>query len=138
MRNRISIVLITALLCVCVAGCSKENKKKDRSKATQMYERICRLTEEYTDRLENAPDSADWASVCTEFEEKLDKITFSYPPDTDLLLTEGQNDTINILLQEYVKMRERRIHGLLNREVETDSLEVSDTLVIENPQSKES
>ncbi|MDE6551652.1 MAG: hypothetical protein K2K98_01630 [Muribaculaceae bacterium] len=132
------LMALLASVCIGVAGCAQEKKKKDRSQATEMYERICKLTEDYTDRLQNAPDSADWASVCSEFEEKLDKITFSYPPDTDLLLTEGQNDTINILLQEYVKMRERRIHGLLNPDVETDSLEVSDTLAIENPQSKES
>lgn len=104
------------------AGCTQEKNKTDRSQADDMFSRICKLTEEYTDKLEEAPDSADWAAVCTEFEEKLDKISFSYPPDTDLLLTEGQNDTIHFLLQEYVKARSERIYGILHPEPAIDSL----------------
>lgn len=110
------------------AGCSNDGAKKDRGEATDMFERICRLTEEYTDKLESAPDSADWAALCSEFEEKLDKVNFSYPPDTDLLMTEGQNDTIFTLMQEYAKIRDQRIHGLLHPEPLTDTLAVSDSL----------
>ncbi|MDE5849922.1 MAG: hypothetical protein K2H38_07255 [Muribaculaceae bacterium] len=131
------LMALLASVCIGVAGCAQEKKKKDRSQATEMYERICKLTEDYTDRLQNAPDSADWASVCSEFEEKLDKITFSYPPDTDLLLTEGQNDTIHLLMQEYVRMREVRIHGLLHPQVETDSLPETDSLSSELKQIPE-
>lgn len=132
MRKNIFISVSTIVL-LCFAGCSQEKKVKDRTQADEMFERICKLTEEYTDKLESAPDSVDWASVCNEFEEKLDKITFSYPPDTDLLLTEGQNDTINILMQEYVKMRGRRIHGLLHpqEEAQLDSISDSDSLKTE-------
>lgn len=115
-----------AVAIACGAGCSKEKKAKDRSQADDMYRKICRLTEEYTDRLESAPDSADWASLCSEYEERLDKISFSYPPDTDLLLTEGQNDTIHSLMREYVKARESRIHGILHPVEESDSTAVSD------------
>ena len=136
MKKNLSIVIL-AMAAICMAGCSQEHKKKDRSQADEMYKRICRLTQDYTDRLENAPDSADWASVCSEFEDKLDKITFSYPPDTDLLMTEGQNDTIHMLMQEYVRIREDRIHGLLHPQVETDSLPGCDSLLIESPQSSE-
>lgn len=126
--NRYLLTAFIAAGCLCMAGCAKEKKENDRSQATEMYNRICRLTEDYTDKLENAPDSADWATVCDEFEEKLDKITFSYPPDTDLLLTEGQNDTINLLMQEYVKMRRQRIAGILHPQAENDTLPETDSL----------
>ncbi len=128
MRKSILIALLAAVS-IGVGGCSQEKKKKDSSQATEMYERICKLTEDYTRRLENAPDSADWASVCTEFEEKLDKITFSYPPDTDLLLTEGQNDTIHQLMEKYVNVRKGRINGILNPVELLDSIPEGDSLL---------
>lgn len=125
------MMAVIALVCLCAFGCTQEKSRKDRSEATAMYERICKLTKEYTEQLEAAPDSADWAAIGAEFEEKLDKISFSYPPDTDLLLTEGQNDTIHALMQEYVKARGERIRGILHPQVEEDSLAVSDSLALE-------
>ena len=122
------IIAGMAAACVAGAGCKKENKVTERGDANEMFARICRLTEEYTGRLRSAPDSADWAAVCSEYEEKLDKISFSYPPDTDLLLTEGQNDTIHTLMQEYAKERKNRLHGIMHPKVEIDSLNASDSL----------
>ena len=124
MKRRVSIAFLAAALLGAFA-CTQEKKNTDRHEADEMFRRICKLTEEYTCKLEAAPDSADWAALCTEFEEKLDKISFSYPPDTDLLLTEGQNDTIHFLMQEYVKTRGERIDGIMHPEPEIDSL--SDT-----------
>lgn len=127
MKKNVFLALI-ATLCVGICGCTREKSSKDRGEASEMYERICKLTKEYTERLETAPDSADWDEVCTEFEDRLDKINFSYPPDTDLLLTEGQNDTIHSLMQAYVKAREERLHGILHPQVATDSTAVADSL----------
>ncbi|MDE5871007.1 MAG: hypothetical protein K2H22_03535 [Muribaculaceae bacterium] len=124
-------ILIAAMAagCLCSFGCTQERDRKDRAQATEMFHRICRLTEDYIERLETAQDSASWATACIEYEDKLEKISFSYPPDTDLLLTEGQNDTIHSLMQEYVGARERRIHGILHPVVEVDSLAASDSAV---------
>lgn len=121
------LIAVLAVGSIWGLGCSKENNGKDRSQATEMYERICSLTNEYTDKLKAAPDSADWADVCAEFEEKLDKISFSYPPDTDLLLTEGQNDTIHHLMQEYVRARGSRLHGMQPPMEEADSMSCADS-----------
>lgn len=121
---------VVAAACVCGAGCRRENSEKDRTQADEMFLRICELTKEYTSKLEEAPDSADWADTCSEFEEKLDKISFSYPPDTDILLTEGQNDTIYALMQEYVKARTRRIRGILYPMAQTDSIEGKDSTAV--------
>lgn len=124
------LMLSVVAVCLCCFRCAKEKNRKDRSEAADMFERICRLTEEYTERLISAPDSADLADLCAEFEERLDKISFSYPPDTDLLLTEGQNDTIHTLMQEYVKAREERIYGLLHPQVQLDSLADADSVAL--------
>lgn len=129
---RITVIISVILSLFIVSGCTQEKKYKDRSEADEMFNRICKLTIDYTEKLTDSPDSAEWAKSCKEFEEKLDKISFSYPPDTDLLLTEGQNDTIHSLMLEYVKARDERIHAILNPIVELDSLIDSDSMISES------
>lgn len=127
MNVRIPMTILAAA-CLLGAACRRDSNVKDRRDADEMFSRICALTKEYTARLQSAPDSTDWAGTCAEFEEKLDKISFSYPPDTDILLTEGQNDTIYTLMQEYAKERGRRLHGFRYPEEEPDSVSVTDSI----------
>ncbi len=127
--KKLPVIALISMFLVCFWGCKPEKNIKDRSEATEMFGKICKLTKEYTDRLTDSPDSAAWALLCNEFEEKLDKISFSYPPDTDLLLTEGQNDTIHSLMLEYIQARDGRIHDILYPVVELDSISDSDSIL---------
>lgn len=129
MKKRFVFAII-GMACICGFGCTQEKKNKDRSDANEMFGRICKLTKEYTVKLTESQDSSSWADICIEFEDKLDKINFSYPPDTDLLLTEGQNDTIHALMLEYINAREERIHSILHPIVELDSIVDSDSVVL--------
>ena len=94
-------------------GCGGSKKVKDRAEAHELFEAVTSLTKSYTARVAAAPDSASWAMLCEEYEDSLDKVNFSFPPDTDLMLTEGQNDTITSLMGAYIKARDERIHVLL-------------------------
>ena len=129
MKNTIFIAVIS-IASLCIVGCSKEKKYVDRSDAKKMFERICKLTSDYTEILANSADSSGWAKAASEYEEKLDKINFSFPPDTDLLLTEGQNDTIHSLMLAYIKARDERIHEILYPVVEVDSLGDGDSIIV--------
>ena len=129
MKKSIFIAVIS-IASLCIAGCSKEKKYVDRSDAKEMFERICKLTSDYTEILANSADSLSWAKATSEYEEKLDKINFSFPPDTDLLLTEGQNDTIHSLMLAYIKARDERIHEILYPIVEVDSLVDGDSIIV--------
>lgn len=104
-----------------LGGCGSRTKVKDRSEARELFEAVTSLTESYTAKVAAASDSASWATLCEEYEDSLDKVNFSFSPDIDLLLTEGQNDTITMLMSAYVKVRDERIHALLHPEP-TDTL----------------
>lgn len=122
-----NLLIWASLSIICMSGCTSEKKTKDRSDANDMFFRICKLTKDYTVKLTEAPDSASWEDLTSEYEDRLEKINFSYPPDTDLLLTEGQNDTIHNLMMEYIKARDLRLNELLHPIVEVDSLSEIDS-----------
>lgn len=128
--KKIIVIAILTIGGICGFGCSQEKKTYDRSDANEMFGKICNLTKEYTGKLTESPDSSTWAATCAEFEDKLDKINFSYPPDTDLLLTEGQNDTIHALMLEYINARDERIHNILHPIIEIDSISDFDSAYV--------
>lgn len=132
MRKTVNIIAMF-VVALAVVGCAQEKKKKDRSGADEMFRRIASLTSNFTTKVAEAADSAAWSELCTQFEDSLDRINFAYPPDTDLLLTEGQNDTIHALMQEYIKERDSRINAILHPVVETDSVMVADSALIQEP-----
>ena len=103
-------------------GCGGNKKVKDRAGAHELYDAVTSLTKSYTARVAAAADSASWAMICGEYEDSLDKVNFSFPPDTDLLLTEGQNDTITSLIGEYIRVRDERIHSILYPAEPSDSI----------------
>lgn len=120
MRRLLFIAMAAAA--VAFAACSGGNDKRDRTKARDMFFEISALTEKYTDRVAAACDSIEWAYLCVQFEDSLEKINFSYPADTDLLLSEGQNDTIARLTQAYITARDERISAILHPAVPMDSV----------------
>lgn len=121
MRKIVRSILLFVFV-ITVVGCKQENREKDRSAADEMFSRIIRLTSNYTSKLAEISDSAEWAKLCNEFEDSLDRINFSYPPDTDLLLTEGQNDTIHSMLQMFIKDRDNKIQEIQHPVVLVDSI----------------
>lgn len=120
---------------VAATACSGGKATKDRSGAVRMFFETASLIENHTGRVAEAPDSATWANVCLQFEDSLEKINFSYPADTDLLLSEGQNDTIARLLKAYIEARDERILTILHPSLPLDSLAVDSTATINNMHS---
>lgn len=121
MRSLLCVILAAAVSLVTV-GCGNGKKVKDRTEAHELFEAVTSLTKSYTARVAVATDSVTWAMLCEEYEDSLDKVNFSFPPDTDLMLTEGQNDTITSLLATYVRVRDERIHSLLHPVESPDSI----------------
>lgn len=103
---------MSALLAVASGACKSESKDVKADAASGLYERTCRLTRVYIDSIKNAKDTTQVADLLERYELTLDKINFEVTPDTDYNLTEGQNDTIEMLMQKLSAAREARLRAL--------------------------
>lgn len=112
-----SLVLIGGFM-----SCKTETDVKDRTEAHELFENIVSLTKRYSGMVSEAKDSAEWEKHCTAFEDSLDKINFKFPPDTDLLLSEGQNDTIMTMMKAYIEARDSRINEILHPSLPNDTI----------------
>lgn len=93
-------------------NCEPKRKSVDRSQATMMYNMLRQLVISYTDSLSTATDSVSIASITERYEELLTELIFKYPANTDLLMTNGQQDTISNLTAKFVRIKNEKIKGL--------------------------
>ncbi|MCM1377124.1 MAG: hypothetical protein NC097_05535 [Clostridium sp.] len=97
-------------------ACSKsEVQRADFSDG--LYQESVELAREYILKIKNAPDSASVDSLMARYQDIIDSLNFQYPPDTDMKLTEGQNDTLTILSAKLVKTYNTRKAKLPNDSV---------------------
>lgn len=115
-------MVLAAVMSLAAVGCGNGKRVKDRTDAHELFDAVTTLTKSYIAKIAAASDSAVWATLCEEYEDSLDKVNFRFPPDTDLMLTEGQNDTITTLIATYVRVRDERIHSLLHPVEPSDSI----------------
>lgn len=93
------------LLCACSEGKVVESHPD----ADRLYADTRRLVAVYSDSLEAAADSAEVEALFTRFQQRLDSLNFSVPPDTDLQLTEGRNDTLFVDIMGLRDLYRRRL-----------------------------
>ncbi len=104
-RNNFIFLLFLPLLC----GCAKEKDQSSHIAAGQLYKKSLSLLEAYTDSLKNARDSAHVESLDRAFDSKINAINFEFPPDTDLRMTEEENDSLIKMADRMVSTRKKRL-----------------------------
>lgn len=133
MRVFFFMLLIIALS---FGSCVRKESHSLRDEAIALYNDSRQLTETYIDSIENAGDSATLLGIASRFEEKLAKVNFHYPANTDLEITEDENDTLSTLTTRYVFLRDsllyRFAHPILLRPDSTQTQEDS-SQTISNP-----
>ncbi len=109
------IFIIAGLSLLFVFGsssCSSHAEQETQREANNLYEETYKLVKLYTDSMRNAPDSAAVAALSANYERRIAKLNFQYKPDTDLDMTEQENDTLFKLISVYVKERDSRLEKL--------------------------
>lgn len=103
----ISIISIYIL-----TGCNHNTKNHNRDEARQLYRQTVHEIRIYTDSMKNAHDSVEVIRLDDEFRERLTKINMESSPETDALLSEGENDTLFILTSNYLAVKKNRLKKL--------------------------
>lgn len=93
----------------CLISCSKRDKPVQTDESDILYEGLITLVKEYSDILEQASDSASASEAFTRFNILLDSVNFAVAPDTDLLLTEAENDTLSNKILGVRKLYESKL-----------------------------
>lgn len=101
-----------ALSAIVIGATSCGNSEGDaRGKsARELYEKTIRLNARYTDSLRVAKDSATVERLSKSYEEALTRLNFEYPADTDLEMSEGENDTLVNINLRYVSLRDSLLY----------------------------
>lgn len=104
--RHLAVLFMPAL--ILSAGCRNQGNERDHAMAAQLFAKSKALIELYTDSVKNVADSASFLRMINAFDNKLSKVNFQFPPDTDLDLTFEENDSIIRMLDKYVEIVEKK------------------------------
>ena len=108
-----SLKILFLLSLVIFLSCKKKLETNGNEEARKLYEKSIELIQDYTNRLENLNDLASIDSISNLFEKKLVDLNFKFPPNTDLRLSEQENDSLYCLLHNYRNLKEKKIKNLV-------------------------
>ncbi len=104
--------IILTVLCsgfLWMLGCNRsETETLEDNSAITLYQDVKHLTLMYTDSMKGASDTLAILRLDSSFQAKLTEINMAVSPETDAELTEGQNDTLFRLLQNYLIIKSNR------------------------------
>ena len=120
--NRKIFSLFTAALLLLLGSCSRGSEQREADDSGRLYSATMKLIAAFADTISEAPDSAAAIAAYARFHTRLDSINQSVAPNTDMLLTEGQNDTIFIGLMGLMDLYDTRLESLArsHEDVDTD------------------
>lgn len=115
---------IGLLILTACAGETEGDEQRRSADADRLFRETLRISRIYADSIRAASDSAAARSAFERFNAGIDSINFAVAPDTDLLLTEGENDTIYRNLMAVRRIYEDKLNALSRRHIEpADSIE---------------
>lgn len=111
-ERRIEMKWMSLGILFLLAACSNSEQAERPDDSDRLYKETLLLVKSYNDSISAANDSASAMRAFDAFNAKLDSVNFSVAPDTDLLLTEGENDTIYMNLMSIKNNFEKKLESL--------------------------
>lgn len=107
--SKVIIVLAGVLMSgAMIMSCGSSGDGKGNDNGRSLYQDEKRLLQQYIDTLRHTPDSVDVTGILDRYRESLLSLNMKYPADTDLELTQGENDTIFMLTKQLLSLAEKR------------------------------
>lgn len=113
------------LFLIIISACKINKHEKDHEMSSQLFSKTVQLINHYTDSINNTQDSASLKRMKIQFNDKLAKVNFQFPADTDLGLTQEENDCIIHMLDRLVIIINRKdsiISSLPRDTIENESI----------------
>lgn len=122
MKKLISIFFLTSGFMLFIS-CKNSDKKENSSEGSMLFQKSVAIYKTYTDSLVIVNDSSSFFRLLDEFDRKLTQLNYEFPPDTDLLMTEDESDSLIKLAKTYTSIREKR-----NTEFQNSNFHTVDSL----------
>lgn len=108
------IILFFSLLGIAFSttACSPKKDAIDNEEAGFLYNSSLTLISEITSEISRANDSLSVDSLFNLFEKRLTNLNFAVAPETDLKLTEQENDSIFILINKLIETKREKLRDL--------------------------
>lgn len=119
--------ILMAGMMLCASACGNSDKGRNNAMALQLFSKSVNLIKGYTDSIRQTNDSASLRRLSNEFNERIAKVNFEFPADTDLDLTEQENDSLIKMIDKLVELI-RQKEKTLNISVTYDSIPTTDSL----------
>ena len=104
-------------------SCGEKKETREDNSSELLFEKSVALIKDYNGRIKGASDSLTVDSLTETFEKQLTDLNFSVPPQTDMKLTEQQNDSLATLLFQLEDIRKEKLRSLSKRNIqEADSI----------------
>lgn len=124
--RRSSYLMGTFLVIVLLAGgCRHKDENNLDMEAKDLFENSIRLIKSYSDSISTAADTARIEYLANAFDNRMTALNFKYPADTDLSLSEEENDSLIKMISRIVELRQQRLKELdKNLHLAVDTVEV--------------
>lgn len=101
--------IIFLIVCPFVISCGNKNESRRSGDADVLFTQSVNLLNQITQQLTFAKDSLSVDSLSDLFEKKIVEINFSVSPETDLNLTEQENDSLSKLYRKYLSIKRAKL-----------------------------
>lgn len=109
---KFSGILLVLTLFLVMMACQQKRETDNGVDATQLFNQSAELMIEMTNQIRNATDSSMIDSLSKLYEKRVIDINFSFPPQTDLKLSEQDNDSLFKLANQLLETKSLKLKGL--------------------------
>lgn len=109
---KVKSLLIWSLVSFMLFSCIKKEDNDTSDEARDLFSLSADLIIDITDMIKTAGDSIQVDSLSQLFEKRITEINFAFPPETDMKLTEQENDSIFKLIESLRSVKKDKLISL--------------------------
>lgn len=106
------MVILAVMIMAAGSSCERKPDTSGRENAKLLYSQSVNLIHLYLDSVTNCRDSAAVAELNDNFVESVARLNFRFPPNTDLHLTENENEILAKMTSRFAGLSRLRLKKL--------------------------